>query len=42
MKKMLWIFPTLFTLSLTNFAYAQIGAGSVPKFYSDFKPVLGG
>ncbi|MGQ9638582.1 MAG: hypothetical protein ACUVQ9_10845 [Thermodesulfobacteriota bacterium] len=42
MKKMLWIITTLFILSLTHFAHAQFGQSSVPSFYGEFKPVIGG
>jgi hypothetical protein len=42
MKKMHWIISTLLVLSLANFAYSQFGKGAGPRFYSDFKPVMGG
>jgi hypothetical protein len=42
MKKMLWIVPILFVFSLVHFSHSQFGKSSGPKFYSDFKPVVGG
>jgi hypothetical protein len=42
MKKMIWMALFLFTLSLANFAHAQVGKTSGGRFYGDFKPVIGG
>jgi len=42
MKKIFWIILILLVLSLANFVYSQFGKGAGPKFYSDFKPVVGG
>lgn len=42
MKKMFWIVPVLCGLFFPNPAGAQVGMTSGPKFYSEFKPVLGG
>ena len=42
MKKMVWIVPILFVFSLAHFSHAQFGKASGSRFYSDFKPVVGG
>src|SRR5512136_1274633 len=42
MKKTISIASVLLVLVLMQFAYAQIGKGAGPKFYSEFKPVVGG
>ncbi len=42
MRKIIWIALFLFTLSLANFAHAQLGRTSGGRFYGDFKPVVGG
>ncbi len=42
MKKTICVVSIFFTLFLVNFAYAQFGKTSGPKFYSEFKPVVGG
>jgi len=42
MKKMVWFFLILLSLSFVYSAYAQFGKTSGPKFYSEFKPVIGG
>jgi hypothetical protein len=42
MKKSPWIVSILLVLSFVPIAHAQFGKTSGPKFYSDFKPVVGG
>jgi hypothetical protein len=42
MKRIIWVISTLFLLLIANFVHAQMGAGFGPKFYSEFKPVVGG
>jgi len=42
MKKTIIIVSILSVLSFVQLAYAQLEKGGGPKFYSDFKPVVGG
>ncbi len=42
MRKAVVIALVIFVFSLTNIAYAQLRKGSGPRFYADFKPVVGG
>jgi len=42
MKKMFWIVSVILSLSFAYSAQAQFGKSAGPKFYSDFKPVVGG
>jgi len=42
MKKTIFIASIILGLSFVPLAQAQFGKGSGPKFYSDFKPVVGG
>jgi len=42
MKKVIWIISIFLTLSFVWSAHAQFGKTAGPKFYSDFKPVVGG
>lgn len=42
MKKISWMITTLFILSLTQIAFAQMGQSSGPSFRGEFKPVVGG
>ena len=42
MKKTICVVSIFLALSMFNLAYAQVGKTSGPKFYSDFKPVVGG
>ena len=42
MKKTVFALSVLLVLCSVHFAYAQFGKTSGPKFYSDFKPVVGG
>ena len=42
MKKVIFIVSIFLTLSSVYLAYAQLEKGAGPKFYSDFKPVVGG
>lgn len=42
MRKIVFSFFIAFNLIIVHFAYAQFEMGSGPKFYSDFKPVVGG
>jgi len=42
MKKMVWVGSVFLILFFIHFAHAQFGKGAMPKFYSDFKPVVGG
>ncbi len=42
MKKIIWMITTLFILSFTQIAFAQMGQSSGPSFYGEFKPVVGG
>jgi hypothetical protein len=42
MRKIFPLLSLLLVLAFAQLAYAQMGMGAGPKFYSDFKPVLGG
>jgi hypothetical protein len=42
MKKMACVVSIVLTLVFFQLAQAQMGKGAGPKFYSDFKPVVGG
>jgi hypothetical protein len=42
MKKLIWVSALILSLSLGSIAEAQFGKAAGPKFYSDFKPVVGG
>ena len=42
MRKIAFIISVLSILCLVQLGYAQFGKGRGPKFYSDFKPVVGG
>jgi hypothetical protein len=42
MKKIIFIVSVILALSSVSLAHAQLEKGGGPKFYSDFKPVLGG
>ncbi len=42
MKRIIFIVSVIFLLSSVYCAYAQLEKGAGPKFYSDFKPVVGG
>lgn len=42
MKKMIWMVAVILAVFLVSTAYAQFGKGTGPRFYSDFKPVVGG
>jgi hypothetical protein len=42
MKKMALVVSVLSVLVLVNLAYAQMGKNPAPRFYSEFKPVVGG
>jgi hypothetical protein len=42
MRKIIFVVSVLSVLSFVHLAYAQFGKGAAPKFYSDFKPVVGG
>jgi hypothetical protein len=42
MKKVIWAILIILTLFFVYSAHAQFGKGAGPKFYSDFKPVVGG
>jgi len=42
MKKIACVVPIVLTLVFFQLAQAQLGKGGGPKFYSDFKPVVGG
>ncbi len=41
MKRMIWISVIFLALAFVYSAQAQFGKGAGPKFYSDFKPVVG-
>ena len=41
MRKTVWAILIVFTLSFGHLSYAQFGS-SGPRFYTDFKPVVGG
>jgi hypothetical protein len=42
MRKIVFVISALSILCLVPLGYAQFGKGGGPKFYSDFKPVVGG
>jgi len=42
MRKIVFVISVLSILCLVPLSYAQFGKGGGPKFYSDFKPVVGG
>lgn len=42
MKRIIWVFSTLFLLLVANLADSQPFGGSGPRFHSEFKPVVGG
>jgi hypothetical protein len=42
MKKIVCVVSIVLTLVFVQLAQAQMGKGAGPKFYSDFKPVVGG
>jgi hypothetical protein len=42
MKKAIFILSSILALSCVSLAHAQLEKGGGPKFYSDFKPVVGG
>jgi hypothetical protein len=42
MRKIVFVISVLSILCLVPLGYAQFGKGRGPKFYSDFKPVVGG
>jgi hypothetical protein len=42
MKKAIFIVSIILALSFVSLAHAQLEKGGGPKFYSDFKPVVGG
>ena len=42
MKKIVCVVSIILTLVFVQLAEAQLGKGGGPKFYSDFKPVVGG
>ena len=42
MRKIVLVISVLSILGLIPFGYAQFGEGHGPKFYSEFKPVVGG
>jgi hypothetical protein len=42
MKKIVWVVSIISILFFVNLSYAQFGKSVSPKFYSDFKPVVGG
>ena len=42
MRKIVFVISVLSILYLVQFAYAQFGKGADPKFYSDFRPAVGG
>ena len=42
MKRMICLVSIVLTLVFVQLAQAQLGKGAGPKFYSDFKPVVGG
>ena len=42
MRKIVWSISIVFTLSFVHLSYAQFGKTSGPRFYTDFKPVVGG
>jgi len=42
MKKIAWVVSVFSIAFFVHVAHAQFGKGAMPKFYSDFKPVVGG
>ena len=42
MRKIVFVVSVLSILCLVQLGHAQFGKGAGPKFYSDFKPVVGG
>ena len=42
MKNLIWVSSLIVSLFLAGLAEAQFGKAAGPKFYSDFKPVVGG
>ena len=42
MKNLIWVSSLMVSLFLAGLAEAQFGKAAGPKFYSDFKPVVGG
>jgi hypothetical protein len=42
MRKIIFVVSVLSVFSFVHLAHAQFGKGGGPKFYSDFKPVVGG
>jgi hypothetical protein len=42
MRKIVFVISVLSILCLVQLGYAQFGKSTSPKFYSDFKPVVGG
>jgi hypothetical protein len=42
MRKIVFVISVLSILCLVQLGYAQFGKGGSPKFYSNFKPVVGG
>jgi len=42
MKKKIWIVSVVIAFSAGSIAHAQFGKGTGPRFYSDFKPIVGG
>jgi len=42
MKKIVWVCSVFSILFFVHVAHAQFGKGTMPKFYSDFKPIVGG
>jgi hypothetical protein len=42
MKNVIWVSSLILFLSLTGISEAQLGKAAGPKFYSDFRPIVGG
>jgi len=42
MRKIVFVISVLSVLCLAQLSYAQFGKGQGPRFYSEFKPVVGG
>ncbi len=42
MRKRAWVIPIVLMLALVHLAEAQFGKAAGPRFYSEFKPVVGG
>lgn len=42
MKNVIWVSSLILSLSFAGLAEAQMGKAAGPKFYSDFRPVVGG